>query len=56
MSLTNAQLLRQEEELYVDLAVYNSRAIDQTLSPEERQEARDLITQTQLKLDSLWST
>ena len=56
MSLTNAQLLRQEEELYVDLAVYNSRAIDQTLSQEEREEAKQLITQTQLKLAALWST
>ena len=56
MTLSNAQLLRQEEELYVDLAVYNSRAIDQTLSPQEREEAKQLITQTQLKLDSLWST
>ena len=56
MTLSNAQKLRLEEELYIDLAVHNSRAIDQTLSPEQRQEARDQFTQTQLKLAALWST
>ena len=56
MTLSNAQKLRLEEEYYIDLAVYNSRAIDQTLSQEERQEARDQFTQTQLKLAALWST